>query len=98
MIVNSFNSFFFDIGEKLANSIPQFGKSALEYLQNYMPPVNSEFTFRKISITDVMKLLSELSENKATGLDNYQSKPLKISAGSIAPSLTNIFNRSLSTG
>ena len=97
-IVNSFNSFFVNIGEKLAKSIPQLGRSAMEYLQTYMPGVNSEFAFKKISIADVMKLLSELSENKATGLDNYQSKLLKISAGSIAPSLTNIFNRSLSTG
>ena len=39
-----------------------------------------------------------MPENKATGLDNFQVKLLKITAEAIAPSLTRLFNFSFETG
>jgi hypothetical protein len=46
----------------------------------------------------VLKHLKGQSNNKATGLDSFSAKILKISADKIAESLCNIFNLSISSG
>jgi len=97
-IANHFNTFFVTIGEKLASVIPRVSRSAMDYLQAFIQPPATKFNLKCVHTAEVLKLLLDLSENKATGLDNYQAKLLKLTANSIAPSITNIFNKSLITG
>ena len=44
------------------------------------------------------KFLSDLNENKSTGIDNIGTKILKLSANIITPSLTFIINKSILSG
>ena len=46
----------------------------------------------------VFKLLSEIDEKKAVGLDNIPNKLLKMAAQVVAPTLTGIFSASIRTG
>ena len=46
----------------------------------------------------VRKLLIKLNESKAAGLDNIPNKLLKMAGDIVAPSLTQIFAKSISTG
>ena len=46
----------------------------------------------------VFKLLSEIDEKKAVGLDNIPNKLLKMAARVVAPTLTGIFSASIRTG
>ena len=50
------------------------------------------------NIINVYKLLSEIDEKKAVGLDNIPNKLLKMAAQVVAPSLTGIFSASIRTG
>ena len=51
-----------------------------------------------VSLDCVVKLLSELQENKAPGPDGLSPKILKLCAKEVAPALTSIFNKSMLTG
>ena len=73
-------------------------RSALSYLSEFMPHPQRSLVFSNVSDLDVSKLLAELQLNKATGLDNFQSKLLKIASPAISNSLAYIFNKSLQTG
>mgnify|MGYP001556123037 CR=1 FL=1 len=97
-IANSFNNFFVTIGENLAKKIPAMNTSAIFYLQKYLPRVNSRFYFTPVTSEEVVKLISGWSDCKSTGLDNYQSRLLKLAGPVIAPSLSTVMNKSLSTG
>ena len=51
-----------------------------------------------VFLDSVVKLLSELQENKAPGPDGLSPKILKLCAKEVAPALTSIFNKSILTG
>ena len=57
-----------------------------------------QFKFSPIPVDNVASTLRGLKANKTTGLDKIPPKTLKLSASTVAPSLTYIFNLSLATG
>ena len=91
-----FNKFFTSIGITLANTIKQKCMQS-QSPGNPPPGVNSTFKFQEIQVTSVLKNLSKLKTNKSTGLDRITAQLLKDAAAVIAPSLTQIFNLSLSS-
>ena len=93
-IANTFNSYFTTIGDNLANKIPCSVINPISYIS----PVNSAFSFAEISLESVLKTLKSINLNKATGPDNIPNKVLKMAAEILYPSLSAIFNRSLSMG
>ena len=93
-IAKAFTSQFTRIGKDLANTIFNSNVDPLTYVEQ----TSRSFSFREIAINDVLKLLRKIDTNKATGLDKIPSKLLKIAGDTLAPSLTAIFNRPLSTG
>ena len=93
-ISDTFNHHFTNIGENLANNI---GKSNVDPTQ-YLKSPNSVFSFNEIDIGKVRRLLNQISTKKSPCLDNIPGNLLKIAADILAPSLTKIFNKSLSTG
>ena len=60
--------------------------------------VNSKFYFHSIVETNILNNLKNLKVSKATGADGIPAKMLKLSCDIIVPSLTYIFNLSISTG
>ncbi|CAB4035969.1 Hypothetical predicted protein [Paramuricea clavata] len=67
-----------------------------------LPTPTTEFDnsteFTPVSIEEVLSLLSALSTGKATGPDGISARLLKECADVIAPSLTELFNKSLALG
>ena len=95
-ISDAFNSYFTSIGEKLANKIPSSNVNPISYIQS----IHSLFSFEEIGLSTVNCLLKNIlyNANKATYPDNIPSRLLKIAADILSPSLTKMFNRSLSMG
>ena len=85
---------FADIGQSLAQEIPSSEIDPLAYVN----PVDGVFSFQRINVQKVIKLLKAIDVSKATGLDKIPNRLLKIAADVVAPSLTGIFNQSLVTG
>ena len=97
-IAEAFNNHFTNIGQSLAQEIPS---SEIDPL-NYVNPVDGAFSFQRISVQKVIKLLEleaiESDVGKATGLDKVPNRLLKIDANVVAPPLTGIFSQLLLTG
>lgn len=98
LIPDAFNTYFVELGEKLANEIPRSSISPDSFLSDINHPVHGLPSFQEILESDVLKLLHGLGPNKASGIDGISSRILKISASVIAPFLTSIFNHSITTG
>ena len=67
------------------------------YLENNESIIPS-FRFMPIPVENVLKTLRQLNISKGAGLDKIPAKMLRIAAEVIAPSVTYIFNLSISTG
>ena len=88
------NNHFTNVGQSLAQEIPSSEIDPLAYVN----PVDGVFSFQRINVQKVIKLLKAIDVSKATGLDKIPNRLLKIAADVVAPSLTGIFNQSLVTG
>ena len=92
-IASIFNSFFATIGSKLGET---FNFSDTLHI---CPPVNkSHFSFSHVKLSYVQKLISNLDNNKATGLDGINVHALKSGSPILSYYLTHLFNLSLTTG
>ena len=97
-IAEAFNDYFVNIGPNLANECPGQSSTNDTSFLDFCEWNSEEFSFDKISVQNVALTLKSLKASKATGLDKIPAKILKVAADSIAPSLTFIFNLSLSSG
>ena len=88
------NLYFSSIGERLASELPSFNIEP----ESYIEPTETTFSMKATTVNVVRKLLVKLSERKAMGLDNNPNKSLKMAANIVAPSLTQIITKSISTG
>jgi hypothetical protein len=93
-IAETFNSYFSNIGEKLASEIPPSQHEPSFYLK----PTYKSFSLQAPQVDTVYQPLSGIDERKSEGLDKIPNKLLKIAATVIAPSLTGIFAASIRTG
>ena len=91
LIANLFNQYFPTIGSKSCNALSRSESPRLS------SPPNQTFHFNPVEIESVAEQLKQLKTNKAVGLDNMPGRLLKVSAPIIVPSLTYIYNLSLST-
>ena len=81
------------MGENLASDIPP---STVEP-DVYVVPTETTFSMKSLTVYAVYKKLKAIKERKAGGLDKIPCKLLRISAEIVAPSLTQIFNKTIST-
>ena len=93
-IAEAFNNHFTNIGQCVAQEIPCADIDPLVYFN----PGEGVFSFQRINIQKVIKLLKDIDVSKATGLDKIPNRLLKLAAEVVALSLTGIFNQSLVTG
>ena len=89
-IAEAFNNHFTNIGQSLAQEIPSSEIDPLAYVNS----VDGVFSFQRINVQKVIKLLKAIDVGKATGLDKIPNRLLKTAADVVAPSLTGIFNHS----
>ena len=92
-IAETFNSHFTSVGENLASDIPP----SIVEPDVYVVPAETTFSMKSLTVYAVYKKLKAINERKAGGLDKIPCKLLKISAEIVAPSLTQIFNKTIST-
>ena len=85
---------FTNIAKMLALDIP-VGEVDAEL---FLSPSDNSFSLKTPSIDIVLDLLKKIDEKKATGLDKIPSKLLKMAASIVAPSLTDVFTKSILTG
>ena len=85
---------FTNIAKMLARDIPVGEVDA----ESFLSPSYNSFSLKTPSIDIVLDLLKKIDEKKATGLDKIPSKLLKMAASIVAPSLTNVFTKSILTG
>ena len=84
---------FTSIGQTLAREIPTVDIDPLHCVK----PADRVFSFERINVQEVVNLVKGIDGGKATGLDNIPCKLLKIAADVVAPSLTCIFLKSITT-
>ena len=94
-ISNGFNTFFSQIGPKLAADIP----TTHTCFKNFLPDKNEiDFNFSKISETDILQICDSLKPKLSTGADFISTKLLKQIAPMMITPLHYLINLSLETG
>ena len=74
----------------------RFGlNSVQQYYENILNYPKSKFKFNVVSEETVLKLLQDLDENKAAGLDNLSGKFLKDGATVLAKPISQVCNLSI---
>ena len=95
-IVNEFNTYFANIGNKLANEIPSAHVSPSSYLPPF-PQTVSFFLFPTCS-SEIEEEISNLNVNKASGPFSIPTKILKLLKELISKPLEILSNCSFSLG
>ena len=85
-----FNLHFASVGEKLASDIPPSPDINVELAE-------TRFSMKSPSVNAVYKKLIALNQRKSAGLDKIPYKLLQIAAEIVAPSLTQIFDKIISS-
>jgi len=94
-ISNKFNTFFVNIGPKLASNINNTGKKYFDYLLT----ANTGCMFMKpIVEMEIIKIIDKFNQNKSAGNDNIGNYIIKRVGNEIVKPLAMIFNLSISTG
>ena len=93
-LANAFNEFFTNIGTSVQNENGTTNTCS----SHHFDQVKSRFSFKTVSVSDVMKLLISLPCDKATGPDGVPAKVIPSIAHIIASPLTHIINHSLAKG
>ena len=97
-VATHFNHFFSNIADKLVNKLPPakgiYGK---QFVKSFYK-TNSILSLKLVTTDKVLKLLTELNSQKATGLDGLPAKFLKDGASTIAKPLSHIINMSITSG
>ena len=71
-IATTFNNFFVSVGSNLASVFTSYDTSQI------CPTVNQNiFSFSRVSVTTINKIISKLDNNKATRLDGISVRALK---------------------
>ena len=95
-ITDSFNKFFTNIGQNLADSIDNEDPNTFKkFLGN---PVLQSFTLCETSAPEVQYQMSKINPKKSTGSDDMPGIFINISAPVVADTLSKLFNLSIREG
>ena len=96
MISESINSYFSQIGEKLASNFSDNNNT--EYKQYLGSPAGQSMLLYKITQKEILTSINLLKTSNSSGPDEITSKFVKISAPILTPALEKIFNLALTLG
>jgi len=93
------NNFFLDKLEALGSKRKQkYMADVLEKLRRILRGHGLKFSFKKVTVAEVMKVLKKLKNKGSSGIDGLSSKIMKAASSVLAIPLTDIVNCSLETG
>ena len=93
---NKFNTFFTEIGPKLANSITVTNNTNHnDYLKT---EIDTVFQFQQVDENDILNIINNLTPKTSSGIDNLSIKHIKVIKYELAKPLTLITNQVLSSG
>ena len=99
-VANCLNTFFSTIATTLVNKLPShsglYGEQHIQAFYKNKGVRKDDFKFVEVKTEEVIKKLSSLQPNKATGHDNIPTRFLKDAAVTIAPMVAHITNLSIS--
>ena len=93
-IAEVFNAHFSNIGEVLANAIPN-GSSTFS---DYLPKISTVFTLQQTTTKEICNVIKSIDSKKATALDGISARLVKLGIPIISDSLVKIFNQSVQKG
>ena len=96
-LASCMNKFFLDKVRNLRSSVPTVQTDPLEKMKQAMQGRRSSFKLKTVSIVDVIKVISNLKNSSATGVDYIDTRTVKLSSEILAPALTHIINLSITT-
>ena len=93
---NKFNTFFTEIGQKLANSITVTNKTNHnDYLKT---KIDTAFQFQQVDENHLLNIINNLTPKTSSGIDNLSIKHIKVIKNELVKPLTLITNQVLCTG
>ena len=94
-IANTMNTFFVTKVKKLQEKLPDKTGDPTRYLRNAMKNRQCNFKFKPVGPDEVRKIVKSLKNSKSTGLDNIDTRTIKLVIEEILPALTHVINLSL---
>ena len=94
-IANVFNEYFVNIATKLKEPVTSINHDKLKEFCDSKLPVDTKFVIPNIEKATVLKFLSNIDVNKATGTDSIGPRLLKLAAPYITEHVTFICNHSI---
>ena len=95
-VTESFNDFFCEVGEKLAN---KFSTGNNTQFRNYLSnPAPQSMFLRHILPCEIEDVITNLKSSHSAGHDEFSSKFIKLSSPILVPALVKIFNLAIDTG
>ena len=94
-IVEEFNSYFVNVGQRISNSIPSIPESFKRYIRS---DCSASLFMKPVSVDELLKICTSLNPSKAYGIDNISPRVVKESIFYFVEPLCYIFNKSISTG
>ena len=95
-VSNSLAKYFSTVGETFANKIPNPTRNVKDYLSRLQGNSRNLF-FEPCTITEVRRIIKNLSAKKSSGADGISNDLLKILVDSIVEPLCMVINESMST-
>ena len=92
---NCMNKFFLGKIRRLRNSIPAAVRDPLAKMKESMSSRVCSFQIQETCEADIKKIIYSLKNSSATGVDNIDTKTVKLSAELIAPCVAHIVNLSI---
>ena len=94
-LAGTMNRFFMDKITLLRSSIPDTDTDPLFKLRDSMKDRDCSLTFKAVHPRDIKKIISKLKNSKSTGVDDIDTRTIKLIASDILPALTHIVNLSI---
>ena len=96
VIADSFNNFFCNIGESLANKFSN--QNNYDYKKFLKDPASQSIFLFNTNTAEIISTVRNLKNSNSTGHDEISPKFIKLSLPILAPALVKIFNLSLTSG
>ena len=95
-LAGTMNRFFINKVNMLRRNIPASASDPLAKLRESLQDRDCSLAFKAVHIEEVRKVITNLKNSKSTGIDDIDTRIIKLVAEDILPALTHVLNLSIS--